>query len=64
MHEAGIWAGNGCEAAMRMLVVVNNPGVLAKPFFPTAIGPDHELSQYLCTLAGFRDEFTIFSVNV
>ena len=49
---------------MRMLVVVVNPCGLAKPFFPTAIGHDYELSQYLCTLAGFRDEFTSFSVNI
>ncbi len=45
----------------RMLVVVNNIGVLAKHFFPAQAGSDYELSPYLSALAGFRNDFTVFS---
>lgn len=45
----------------RMLLISNNLGVLPKPFFPTATGPDYELSPYLSSLADFRRDFTVFS---
>src|SRR5258708_1819833 len=53
--------GAGAKPPMRMLVVVNNLGVLAKPFFPAAAGRDYELSPYLSALADFRNDFTVFS---
>ncbi len=45
----------------RMLVIVNNIGVLSKHFFPAQAGSDYELSPYLSGLAGFRKDFTVFS---
>ena len=45
----------------RMLVVMNNIGVLSKHFFPTQSGSDYELSPYLSGLADFRKDFTVFS---
>jgi Protein of unknown function (DUF1552) len=45
----------------RMLVIVNNIGVLSKHFFPTQTGSDYELSPYLSGLADFRQDFTVFS---
>ena len=45
----------------RMLIVVNNLGVLPKHFFPTTAGRDYELSPYLSGLADYRNDFTVFS---
>lgn len=45
----------------RMLVIVNNIGVLSKHFFPAQTGSDYELSPYLSGLAGFRNDFTVFT---
>ena len=45
----------------RMLIIVNNLGVLPKYFFPQSAGKDYELSQYLTALAEFRRDFTVFS---
>lgn len=45
----------------RMLVVVNNIGVLKQSFFPTVSGRDYELSPYLKALADYRNDFTVFS---
>ncbi len=45
----------------RMLIIANNLGVLPKLFFPSTPGRDYELSPYLSTLAGFRQDFTVFS---
>ena len=45
----------------RMLIFANNLGVLPKHFFPQAAGRGYELSPYLAELAGFRDDFTVFS---
>jgi Protein of unknown function (DUF1552) len=45
----------------RMLIIVNNLGVLPKYFFPQSAGKDYELSQYLTPLAEFRRDFTVFS---
>jgi uncharacterized protein DUF1552 len=45
----------------RLLVIVNNLGVLPKLFFPQTAGRDYELSPYLSTLAEFRHDFTVFS---
>jgi len=49
------------QAPMRMLVMVNNLGVLAKGFFPKATGRDYELTPYLSGLADYRNDFTVFS---
>jgi len=45
----------------RMLLISNNLGVLPEPFFPKSTGRDYRLSPYLSELAGFRDDFTVFS---
>jgi hypothetical protein len=45
----------------RMMIVANNLGVLPRYFFPQSAGKDYELSPYLTALAGFRDDFTVFS---
>lgn len=45
----------------RMLVIVNNIGVFARHFFPTATGRDYPLSPYLNYLAAHRNDFTVFS---
>lgn len=45
----------------RLLVIVNNIGVLSKHFFPAQAGSDYELSPYLSALADFRKDFTVFS---
>ncbi len=47
--------------ARRLLVIVNNIGLFAKQFFPTANGRDYQLSPYLSVLAAHRDDFTVFS---
>ncbi len=49
------------QTPARMLVVVNNIGVLGKHFFPKNIGRHYEMSPYLSALAGFRKDFTVFS---
>jgi len=49
------------EAPRRMLILVNNLGVLPKLFFPQTAGRDYELSPYLAALAEFRKDFTVFS---
>ncbi len=49
------------QAPRRMLVIVNNIGVLSKFFFPQSAGRDYELSPYLSILAAHREAFTIFS---
>ncbi len=53
--------GADAKPPMRMLVVVNNLGVLPKSFFPSSVGRDYELSPYLTSLASHRDDFTVFS---
>lgn len=45
----------------RMLVIVNNIGVLSKDFFPKGTGRDYEASPLLSILAPHREEFTVFS---
>ncbi|HEX4951267.1 MAG TPA: DUF1552 domain-containing protein [Blastocatellia bacterium] len=45
----------------RLLVIVNNIGVLSKHFFPAQAGSDYEMSPYLSALADFRKDFTVFS---
>jgi hypothetical protein len=49
------------QAPRRMLIIVNNIGVLSKFFFPQSAGRDYELSPYLSILAAHREDFTIFS---
>lgn len=45
----------------RMLVIVNNIGVLPKHFFPKGAGRNYEASPLLSILATQREEFTVFS---
>jgi len=45
----------------RILVIVNNIGVLSKDFFPKGTGRDYEASPLLSILAPHREEFTVFS---
>ncbi len=49
------------QPPMRMLVVMNNLGMLPKGFFPAAAGRDYQLSPYLSGLADYRNDFTVFS---
>jgi Protein of unknown function (DUF1552) len=49
------------QAPRRMLVIVNNIGVLSKFFFPQSTGRNYELSPYLSILADHREDFTIFN---
>ncbi|MBS1811913.1 MAG: DUF1552 domain-containing protein [Acidobacteria bacterium] len=49
------------KAPQRMLVIVNNIGLLPKHFFPNSTGRNYELSPYLSLLAAQREEFTLFS---
>jgi hypothetical protein len=51
----------GAEAPRRMLIIVNNIGVLPKFFFPQSAGRDYELSSYLSILAAHREDFTLIS---
>ena len=49
------------QTPRRMLVIVNNIGVLPKFFFPQSAGRNYELSPYLSLLAAHREDFTLFS---
>ncbi len=48
-------------APRRMLVIVNNLGLLPRHFAPTGMGRDYQPSPYLELLSDVRDEFTVFS---
>jgi len=48
-------------APRRMLVIVNNLGLLPRHFAPTGTGRDYKPSPYLELLSDVRDEFTVFS---
>ena len=48
-------------APRRMLVIVNNLGLLPRHFVPTGTGRDYQPSPYLELLSDVRDEFTVFS---
>jgi len=52
---------SAAEPPRRMLIFVNNLGVLPKNFFPSTAGRDYEASPYLKELASVRNEFTVFS---
>jgi len=56
-----VFARAAGEPPKRMLIIANNLGVLAKPFFPQTAGRDYQLSPYLTELADVRQEFTVFS---
>lgn len=56
-----VFARAAGEPPKRMLIIANNLGVLAKPFFPQTAGRDYQLSPYLSELAEVRQEFTVFS---
>ena len=45
----------------RMLIVMNNLGVLARHFFPKTAGPDYQTTHYLAALSDFRKDYTVFS---
>ena len=49
------------KAPRRMLVIVNNIGVLSKDFFPQETGRNYEASSLLSILAPHREDFTVFS---
>ena len=49
------------QTPRRMLVIVNNLGLLKDGFFPKGTGRDYTLSPYLELLSDVRDEFTVFS---
>jgi BMFP domain-containing protein YqiC len=49
------------EKPRRMLAICNNLGLLPGEFFPAQAGRSYELSPYLRTLAGHRDDFTVIS---
>ena len=48
-------------APQRMLVIVNNLGLLPRHFAPTGTGRDYKPSPYLELLSDVRDEFTVCS---
>jgi hypothetical protein len=45
----------------RVLAICNNLGLIADKFFPTAAGPNYELTPYLELIKDHRDRFTVFS---
>ncbi|MBL8212364.1 MAG: DUF1552 domain-containing protein [Bryobacterales bacterium] len=49
------------EPPRRMLILMNNLGMLPKFFFPQTAGKDYEASPYLSLLADCRKEFTVFT---
>jgi hypothetical protein len=49
------------QAPHRMLVIVNNIGVLPKHFWPQGVGRAYEASPLLSILAPHREEFTVIS---
>ena len=48
-------------APRRMLLIVNNIGLLPRHFFPKTVGRDYEPSAYLSLLAAHRAEFSVIS---
>jgi len=48
-------------APRRMLIIVNNLGLLQRHFVPTGTGRDYRLSPYLELFSDVRDEFTVVS---
>jgi len=48
-------------APRRMLIIVNNLGLLQGHFAPTGTGRDYKLSPYLELFSDVRDEFTVVS---
>jgi len=49
------------QPPQRMLVIVNNLGLLPQYFAPEGSGTDYRPSPYLELLAAQREEFTVFS---
>ncbi len=45
----------------RMIAVQTNMGILSQHFFPTATGPEYELTPYLELVKNFRSKMTVFS---
>ncbi len=58
---SGPTASASAEVPMRMFCVGNNFGFVPKLFFPTEAGRDYAMPELLEPMAGFRDDFTIFS---
>ena len=44
-----------------MIAVQTNMGILSQHFFPTATGPEYELTPYLELVKNFRSKMTVFS---
>ena len=61
MRPVLVRAATPVVAPRRMLVIVNNLGLLPKYFAPTGMGRDYKPSPYLELLSDVRDEFTVFS---
>ena len=54
--------GATAASPARRMVAINIPlGFLSEHFFPTAAGPDYELSSYLKVAEPIRNEFTVIS---
>ena len=60
-YAAGLPGSPLDEKPRRMFAICNNLGLLPGQFFPTDVGPNYTLSPYLQTLAGHRDDFSVFS---
>ncbi|MFO1042907.1 MAG: DUF1552 domain-containing protein [Planctomycetaceae bacterium] len=45
----------------RMIAVQTNMGILSQHFFPTATGPEYELTPYLELVKNFKSKMTVFS---
>ena len=61
MSPVLVRAATPIVAPRRMLVIVNNLGLLPRYFAPTGTGRDYKPSPYLELLSDVRDEFTVFS---
>ncbi len=56
-----VHAAETAATPMRLVCLGNPLGMLPDAFFPTATGPDYELSEVLQPLAKHRQNFTVFS---
>jgi Protein of unknown function (DUF1552) len=59
LHDARLCAH--VKVPRRLLVIVNNIGVLPKHFFPQGTGRNYDASPLLSLLAAHREDFTVFS---
>jgi hypothetical protein len=56
-----VLARDPARTPRRLLAICNNLGLLSEEFFPEGAGRDYRPSPYLELLAGYRDDFTVFS---